>query len=283
MSEVFSRRVFLKAAGLSAVGVTAFGLTGCGGSGSGSGGNHAGTGGGSSGNGGNTGTGSNSGASSGSGSSGTDASKYTSRTVKYFTRQGVMGKNKYVRYYAQNLEWEITEACDGRRRALYGCVMSGSDMIPNVKLMDKKTKWYYEYSSAETPHRVHITTNYSILNDSVVQSLNFIGCDLKDYPPAVADPMTINGVEYYCESVWSGTGLKYFYCFDKKDVEGTKLKYVVYALNKDLISEIYEIREVKAKFDQDLLRMPEGYLVIKDNVFDATKNETTGVDPYPND
>lgn len=287
MREIYSRRTFLKAAGLSTVGMTVFGLTGCGSDGGGSGengGNSGGTGnGGSSGGDENTGNGGDSGNGGGSGNEEVKPGKADSRTIKYFTRQGVMGDNKYVRYYAQKTQWEIMEACDGRRRALHGCIVSGYDKIPDAKIMDYKTQTFYEYNKGNTAQVevVAIKTNYYV-DKATVQSLNFIPSDLKLLQPMMADPMTVDGVEYYCEKRSNAAGLYDFYCFAKEDLEGTNLKYVVRATSSGVVSEIYEVREVASKFDQKLLQIPEGCLIIKDGVHEAG-GEKTGVDAYPND
>ena len=290
MRELISRRSFLKAAGLGTVGITVFGLTGCSGGGGGSGGGSTG---GTEidkpGNGGDAGTGGDSGNAGGSGTGGSGSGEeqpgqYVSRTVKYFRRQGVLGDNKYVLYYAQKMQKEITEACDGRRRALHGWIESGSQKVPDVKVLDYKTQTYYEYNSAMTRGDepidvVKVTENYDITKGTV-HSLNFISTYLESNPPTKASPMTVNNVEYYCERTSSGFGLYYYYCFEKSDVEGMNLKYVVHAWDGSRIDEIYEIRRVTSKFDTELLRIPENYLIVKD---DTVTDEVTGVDHYPND
>lgn len=293
MRELISRRSFLKAAGLSTVGITMFGLTGCGGGGGGStggqgtgdsgNGGNAGTGG-NSGNSGNAGTDGDSGTGGGSGSGEEQPSQYVSRTVKYFKRQGVLGNSKCVRYYARKLQQEITEVCDGRRRALHGWVKSGTQIVPDVKVLDYKTQRFYEYNSTwtrgdEPIDVVEITEDYGISNGTVC-SLNFLSTYLESNPPIKTSSITIDNVEYYCERTSSGSGLYYYYCFEKSDTEGMNLKYVVHAWDGSRIDEIYEIKQVTSKFDIELLRIPENYLVMKDNMLTG---EVTGVDNYPND
>lgn len=295
MRELIPRRAFLKAAGLGTVGVTVFGLTGCGG-GSGSGGGASVDTGGNTGNGGNSGMGGNTGTGGDSGNGGNTGNndsgsgeeqpgQYVSRTVKYFRRQGVLGTNKYARYYAQKMQREITEVCDGRRRALHGWIESGTQKIPDVKVFDYKTQRYYEYNSAMTRGNepidvVEITENYGI-TEGTVCSLNFISTYLEGNPPVKASPMTVNNVEYYCEKTSSGFGLYYYYCFEKSDVEGMNLKYVIHAWDGNSIDEIYEIRQVTSRFDMNLLRIPEGYQVMDEHL--TLTGEVTAKDPYPND
>ena len=187
MRERISRRSFLKAAGLGTVGITVFGLTGCGGGG---GGSTGGQGIGDSGNGGNTGTGGNSGTGGDSGNSGNTGTgggsesgeekpgQYVSRTVKYFKRQGALGNNKYIRYYSRKIQKEITEVCDGRRRALHGWIESGTQLLSDVKVLDYKTQRFYEYNSAWTRDDnpvdvVEITEHYGISNTTEC-SLNIL-------------------------------------------------------------------------------------------------------------
>ena len=293
MRERISRRSFLKAAGLGTVGITVFGLTGCGGGG---GGSTGGQGIGDSGNGGNTGTGGNSGTGGDSGNSGNTGTgggsesgeekpgQYVSRTVKYFKRQGVLGNNKYIRYYSRKIQKEITEVCDGRRRALHGWIESGTQLLSDVKVLDYKTQRFYEYNSAWTRDNkpvdvVEITENYGISN-STVCSLNFLSSYMESNPPMEASSITVDNVEYYCERTSSGSGLYYYYCFEKSDTEGMNLKYVVHAWDGSRISEIYEIRQVTSKFDIKLLQIPENYEIVKDN---KATGEVTGADRYPND
>lgn len=207
-----------------------------------------------------------------------DPSTLTSRTAKYFARKGVTGKNRYIRYYDRNTNLEYTEACDGRRR--YRQSWAYNEAKPDVKypymfLYDVKTQMQYEYHTYNGNKEIQVFNNR--VSDDKVKNVYLVpdDADMKNYGVKVVDPVTVDGVTYYCEQPYYSD---IYYCFAMNDTEGVNLKYAVKMnWNGTEIKNIYEIREVSNHFDPELLRIPEGYGVI------GKYPEVTGKDSYPND
>lgn len=266
-------------------------LTACGGNGNGNG-----NGSGSSSTGGNTG--SNSEANSGSNGetntetkpgtgkddTTTDVSKLTSRAAKYFARQGANGKTRYIRYCSKIDGIEQVEACDGRRRYFCGPARDSEDRnIVLIQILDVDQQLLYEYVAGDE-NKVLDAKNEQI-SEYAVSNVSFLPYQLSLFSAVAAEPMKIDGVEYYCEK--DETAYMTYYCFDKADVEGLNLKYIVKEYGGGT-SEIIEIREVKGVFDPELLRIPEGYERY-DVYYNGTTNEysrtyvgITRKDSYPN-
>ena len=278
-----TRRIAIVA--LSAVMALAM-LTACGGGGNPSTGGGSGTG---SGTGTGTGTGTGEGTGGGTGSgTGTgegggttiDPSTLTSRTAKYFARKGVTGKNRYIRYYDRNTNLEYTEACDGRRRYQQGWaynVAKPDVEYPYMFLYDVKTQMQYQYHTYNGNKKIQVFNNR--VSDDKAKNVYLVpnDADMKNYGVKVVDPVTVDGVTYYCEQPYFSN---IYYCFAMNDTEGVNLKYAVEMnWNGTEIKNIYEIREVSNHFDPELLRIPEGCAIIRDG---QLTEETTGKDSYPN-
>ena len=266
-------------------------LTACGGNGNGNG-----NGSGSSSTGGNTG--SNSEANNGSNSetntetkpgtgkddTATDVNKLTSRAAKYFARKGVNGKTRYIRYCSEIDGIERVEACDGQRRYFCGPARDSEDrLVTEVSIIDANQQLRYSYCVGDNNKELDVASEKIYEND--VDHVSFIPYRLSLFSAAEVEPVTINGVEYYCEK--DETAYLTYYCFDKADVEGLNLKYIVKEYGSGA-SEIIEIREVKAVLNPELMRIPEGYERY-DVYYNETTNEysrtyvgTTGKDSYPN-
>ena len=231
---------------------------------------------------------SNSGASSGStengddtdnsGSSGKDdgnnlenPSAMTSRTVKYFMRQVVDGKNRYIRYYNESDDWEVEQACDGNRSYNKGIGSTASERWVVNFIRDRAEGKLYE---VDTKHNEIRSEDIDINNwteSSTGKTVRFIPVNMKEFywEPGTK---TVHGVEYYCERTFY-----YAYCFDKDDTEGLKLKYVVEEAGSGM-DFVYEIKEVSPKFDPELLRIPENYKLYYNDKYIGV----TGKDNYPN-
>lgn len=264
-------------------------LTACGGNGNGNGSGSSSTGG---------NTGSNSEANSGSNGetntetkpgtgkddTSTDVSKLTSRAAKYFARQGVSGKTRYIRYRDKSTGYETIEACDGKRKYISGPARDSEGRnIVLIQILDVDQQLLYEYVAGDE-NKVLDAKNEQI-SEYAVSNVSFLPYQLSLFSTVAAEPMKIDGVEYYCEK--DGTAYSTYYCFDKADVEGLNLKYIVKEYGGGT-SEIMEIREVKPEFDQKLMCIPEGYERY-DVYYNGTTNEysrtyvgTTGKDSYPN-
>lgn len=264
-------------------------LTACGGNGNGNGSGSSSTGG---------NTGSNSEANSGSNGetntetkpgtgkddTTTDVSKLTSRAAKYFARQGVSGKTRYIRYCSKIDGIERVEACDGRRRYFCGPAMDSEDrLVTEASIIDVNQQLRYRYDVGDKNKELDVASEKIDEND--VDHVFYIPYRLSLFSAVEVEPVTIDGVEYYCEK--DETAYMTYYCFDKADVEGLNLKYIVKEEGGGL-SEIIEIREVKAVFDPELMRIPEGYERY-DVYYNGTTNEysrtyvgITGKDSYPN-
>lgn len=230
----------------------------------------------------------------------TDVSKLTSRAAKYFARQGVNGQKKYMRYtvgwdfdnkgnYSPDwLNGDWIEACDGRRKYCQNPVedLENKKYI-KAELYDCKEDTYYTWHVFDSGKS--ITKDSDAVTKIWVSNLSYLPEDFSTFSTTPVEPMRIDNVEYYCERD-DELYTKYhqmlrYYCFEKTDVEGLKLKYIV---NANSTVAIIKIDEVTSNFDPDLLRVPEGY-----KQYDVTYNEstnkyqqtyvgTTGKDSYPN-
>lgn len=266
-----TRRIAIVA--LSAVMALAM-LTACGGGETPSPGGGSGTGTGA-GTGGSSDSSTDSGTGSGKDNTTVDPSTLTSRTAKYFARKGVTGKMRYIRYYDEEEDWEWVDACDGRRSYCYCPASSASERFAVVNLYDIKEKATYSYRPDKQEESISKDTGSTIF-DSQVNTVSFIPSNLSDFSPVAVEPMTIHNVEYYCERErWSS----YTYCFEKTDTEGLNLKYVVKSYSSGL-QLIYDIKEVKATFDMDLLRIPAGRHIY--TLGEGMDYNLTGKDTYPN-
>lgn len=208
-----------------------------------------------------------------------DISKLTSRAAKYFARQGATGKTRYIRYYDKIAGWEHIEACDGTRRYLYGPARNseGQDVML-TQVLDVNQQLIYEYAASD-PNKVLEAKNDQV-SEYAVSNVAYLPYQLSLFSAVEAEPMTIDGIEYYCEKEQQG---HCYYCFEKSDTEGLNLRYIV---EKSEYSPtwIYEIREVRPTFDPELMRIPEGYERYDIN-YNGTTNRTyvgtTGKDTYP--
>lgn len=207
-----------------------------------------------------------------------DPSILTSRTAKYFARKGVTGKNRYIRYYDRNENLEYTEACDGRRKYRQSWFYRNENpdvKFPYMFLYDVKTQMQYEYCTYNGNKEINIFSN--VVSDDKVKNVYLLpdDTDMKNYGVKVVDPVTVDGVAYYCEQPYYSD---IYYCFAMDDTEGLNLAYAVKMdWNGTEIKNIYEIREVSNHFDPALLRIPEGYSII------GKYPEVTGKDSYPDD
>ena len=142
----------------------------------------------------------------------------------------------------------------------------------------------YEYVAGDE-NKVLEAKNEQI-SEYAVSHVSLLPYQLSLFSAVAAEPMRIDGVEYYCEKDETAYWTCY-YCFDKADIEGLNLKYIVME-DGEGDSEIIEILEVKAVLDPELLRIPEGYERY-DVYYNGTTNEysrtyvgITGKDSYPN-
>lgn len=214
----------------------------------------------------------------------TDVSRLTSRAAKYFARQGVNGKTRYIRYCSKIDGIERVEACDGRRRYFCGPARDSENrLVTEASIIDVNQQLGYSYCVGDKNKELDVVSEKIDEND--VDHVSYIPYRLSLFSAVAAEPMKIDGVEYYCEK--DETAYMTYYCFDKADAEGLNLKYIVKEYG-DGTSEIIEIREVKAVFDPELLRIPEGYERYDvyynemTNEYSRTYVGTTGKDGYPN-
>ena len=203
-------------------------------------------------------------------------STWTSRAAKYFTRKGVTGKTRYIRYGYINKLYdsveEVTEACDGTRH--YQNVPATDDEFRDIRLnqlYDETKQVLYEYYIGGNGEKM-----LEVRDDKTLQgwakNVSYIPYDLSLFRTEPAEPRTIEGVEYYCEK--DKNSYCRYYCFDKDDTEGLDLKYIV-NIDGSGWETIVKIKEVRPDFDPALMQIPEGYTNVK-------TGEVTGEDSYPN-
>ena len=207
------------------------------------------------------------------------------RTAKYFASKGATQGNVYLEATVKKTGWEgpIVYARRGRT-ARYNWDFTSTTqkkmytrenrlaIEDNVYILDTERKQYDIYTDyypatekdmKDAADNVRCANGFFMVpaDDSNLQEIKIGECE-------------VNGKKFYAETILlrtSGNDTSWFghyfiYCFEKNDVNGTNLKYVVQNDNQG--QTIVTIQKVKSNPDQSLLEIPADYELVNEENWD---------------
>lgn len=224
------------------------------------------------------------------------------RTEKFFSGKNIINSARWT-YTAHEWHWMDGELIEGTRIA----ASDGNRTYTALKDYEwdedeediNDPSWSVEYrifadgrieeNNMTSDSMMGILTyDYCYHNENVASQLKLLRkiCKIGTY--------TIDGNEYYSETYGghSQNGNLYIdtFCFDKSDTEGKYLRYRICQTKNSKGDKVYsnwiiKVTGISNTFDENLLRIPEGYRLYRDDP-DTGKlvlvTESTPKDNYPN-
>lgn len=221
------------------------------------------------------------------------------RTEKFFSGKNIINSARWT-YTAHERLWMDGKLIEGTRIAASDGKRTYTAMKDYEGVSDEEDindpSWSVEYriypdgtieennmTSDSTPGI--LTYDYCYHNENVASQLKLLRkiCKIGTY--------TIDGTEYYSETYGgdSQNGDLYIdtFCFDKSDTEGKYLRYRIRQIknSKEDINWIIKVTGISNTFDENLLRIPEGYKLYRYDPNTGKRvlvTEKTPKDNYPN-
>lgn len=221
------------------------------------------------------------------------------RTEKFFSGKNIINSARWT-YTAHERLWMDGKLIEGTRIAASDGKRTYTAMKDYEGVSDEEDindpNWDVEYriypdgtieennmTSDSTPGI--LTYDYCYHNENVASQLKLLRkiCKIGTY--------TIDGTEYYSETYGgdSQNGDLYIdtFCFDKSDTEGKYLRYRIRQIknSKEDINWIIKVTGISNTFDENLLRIPEGYKLYRYDPNTGKRvlvTEKTPKDNYPN-
>lgn len=223
------------------------------------------------------------------------------RTEKFFSGKNIINSARWT-YTAHERLWKDGKLIEGTRIAAsdgwrtYTAFKDYKGVSDEEDINDPSRSVQYrifsdgdgmiiENNITSNPRLGILTYDYCYHNENVASQLKLLRkiCKIGTY--------TIDGTEYYSETYGgdSQNGDLYIdtFCFDKSDTEGKYLRYRIRQIknSKEDINWIIKVTGISNTFDENLLRIPEGYRLYRDDP-DTGKlvlvTESTPKDNYPN-